>query len=115
MDQYWEKAGWVNDEELGRRVKFINKLMIDLKEHFGRGQIVGTTAYKYFEISSEALGTMHVQVYYDKRNESLEFDRYYENETLHDEYQKHQSVPMSFNDYDKMFKFALSTVNSLLS
>jgi hypothetical protein len=114
----WERigkqAGWASDEEIARRVKFVNRLVGDLKQAFGGSVMDTRKAYKYFEVASENNGRMYVQVYYNADNESFGVERYYDSEVMQDEYGKSLEVPAYLNDYDKTSKEVFQKVQDLL-
>jgi len=95
------------------KMLMLAKLMKDLKKHFPNGKIETSSNYHSFEMMDEAMGTCWIAISYDKWNQELYIDKYYESEYLNNQNAKNTRIPCEFENYDSMKNNAIAAMEQM--
>ncbi len=103
-------AAYVSDFD---KMTILARLMKDLKEHFQTGKIETSSNYHSFEMRDESMGTCWIAISYDKWNQELYIDKYYENEYLNEQKATNARIPFNPENYDGMKNSAILAMEQI--
>jgi hypothetical protein len=92
----------------------IAKLMDDLKEHFGKGEVFHGNTNHYYEVSDESLEVFWIQVYYDKWKNNICVDKYYENEFMQNQQGRQSCIQYEENNIETIKQEVIKIINHLM-